>query len=135
MSIKVGGTGVDFPNVANEMIVNDYDWTPEQAEQSEGRLYRISSEQDVNVHYMISNDTIDQEIFDIVQQKRKIAELVQKWRGELGGERNDQARQEITKLNRENKSLDGAVERAAIEELKKAQQGKIGGTGNNWYGR
>lgn len=77
MSIKIGGTGVDFPNGVNHMIVNDFDWTPEQAEQSEGRIFRINSKDDKHVEYIIAGNTIDAEIFDIVSKKREISEILQ----------------------------------------------------------
>jgi SNF2 family DNA or RNA helicase len=77
MSIKIGGTGVDFPNGVNHMIVNDFDWTPEQAEQSEGRIFRINSMDNKVVEYIIVGNTIDAEIFDMVSKKREISEILQ----------------------------------------------------------
>lgn len=77
MSIKVGGTGVDFPNGVNHMLVNDFDWTPEQAEQSEGRIFRINSMDNKHVEYIIADNTIDSEVYQLVQDKREISEILQ----------------------------------------------------------
>jgi hypothetical protein len=81
MSMKMGGTGISFPNTFSNMIVNDYDWTPESAEQSEGRIYRINTTQDVNIQYVIANGS-DTQLFDRVKQKRQLAEIIQKYRAE-----------------------------------------------------
>ena len=77
MSIKVGGTGVDFPNGVNHMLINDFDWTPEQAEQSEGRIFRINSMDNKHVEYIIAANTIDTEVYDIVSKKREISDILQ----------------------------------------------------------
>ena len=82
MSMKMGGTGIDFPNAAQNMIVNDFDWTPESAEQSEGRIYRINTNHPVQIHYTLA-DGIDSDIYEIVKTKRKLAETIQKYRQEF----------------------------------------------------
>jgi superfamily II DNA or RNA helicase len=81
MSMKMGGTGIDFPNAAQHMVINDFDWTPESDEQSEGRIYRINTNHPVNIDYTIANG-IDESLFEKVQEKRKIAAIVQKYRKE-----------------------------------------------------
>ena len=75
--ITAGGTGLDFPNVTDTVRVNDFDWTPRSAEQSEGRFYRIISDFDVNTTYSIAHGTEDEEFYNRVQDKRKIAAIVQ----------------------------------------------------------
>lgn len=81
MSMKMGGTGISFPNASQNMIINDFDWTPESAEQSEGRIYRINTDHPVNITYTVA-EGLDKDLFIIVQRKRKIAELIQKYRKE-----------------------------------------------------
>lgn len=81
MSMKMGGTGISFPNASQNMIINDFDWTPESAEQSEGRIYRINTDHPVNITYTLT-DGLDTELFTIVQRKRKLAEMIQKYRKE-----------------------------------------------------
>jgi superfamily II DNA or RNA helicase len=133
MSIKVGGTGVDFPNVANEMVINDFDWTPEQATQSEGRAYRINTEQDVNVTYVISHDTLDQELFDIVQKKRQIAAIVEKYEAEHGKGSLDKDREieeKLKALKKKQRLLDEDALEAVNDEIDKIHAFKGRG---NWY--
>jgi hypothetical protein len=82
LSMKRGGTGLSFPNAAKTMIINDFDWTPESAEQSEGRIYRINTNQSVQILYTLV-DGLDTDLYEAVMRKRKIAEIVQKFRKEL----------------------------------------------------
>jgi len=79
MSMRMGGTGIDFPNAAQHMVINDFDWTPESAEQSEGRIYRINTNHPVNITYMVGSG-LDQSIFAKVKQKRELAAIIQKYR-------------------------------------------------------
>lgn len=113
MSIKMGGTGIDFPNAAQNMVINDYDWTPEQAEQSEGRIYRINTEKPVTIEYMIAPGTIDEALFTKVQQKRELASIIQKYRKEYQEDHEPEAalekiimyRKQLEELNEEIKRL------------------------------
>jgi len=82
LSMKKGSTGLSFPNAAKTMIINDFDWTPESAEQSEGRIYRINTNQSVQILYTLV-DGLDTDLYEAVMRKRKIAEIVQKFRKEL----------------------------------------------------
>jgi superfamily II DNA or RNA helicase len=79
MSMKMGGTGISFPNTFKTMIVNDYDWTPESVEQSEGRIYRINTNQNVRVIYNI-NPGGDERLYENVEKKKKLAEIIQTYR-------------------------------------------------------
>jgi SNF2 family DNA or RNA helicase len=135
MSIKVGGTGVDFPNVANDMIINDFDWTPEQATQSEGRAYRINTNQDVNVSYVISHNTLDQDLFNVVQKKRSIASIVEKYQAKHGlgsVEEDKEIEGKLKELSDDQKALD----RIALEAVR-GEMAKIKGIHQkaNWYGK
>lgn len=108
MSMKMGSTGIDFPNAAQNMIVTDFDWTPESAEQSEGRIYRINTEHDVIIRYILI-DYIDAEIFLEVQNKRSLAEIVQLHR-EIFQETNDQKElQKIVEIQDQIQDTDNRV--------------------------
>jgi SNF2 family DNA or RNA helicase len=106
MSMKMGGTGIDFPNAAQNMIINDFDWTPEAAEQSEGRIYRINTNHPVNIDYMVA-EGIDKKLFDKVKRKRELASIIQKWRKEFhGAEHNEEALRRIVDAQREMNHID-----------------------------
>lgn len=81
MSMRMGGTGIDFPNASQHMVINDFDWTPEAAEQSEGRIYRINTNHPVDIEYMVG-EGIDKKLFTLVQKKRKLAGIIQAYRKE-----------------------------------------------------
>lgn len=108
MSMKMGSTGIDFPNAAQNMIINDFDWTPESAEQSEGRIYRINTSHNVNIHYILI-DYIDAEIFNEVQNKRGLAKIVQLHR-EIFQETNDQSElQKIVEIQDQIQDTDNRI--------------------------
>jgi len=76
LSVLTGGTGLDVPNVVDDVIMNDYSWTPKDAEQAEGRAFRVSSENDVTTRYIVAANTVDEDFFDKVQEKRKLAAII-----------------------------------------------------------
>jgi len=77
ISIDAGGTGLDFPNILTDVIVNDFDWSPSDDEQTLGRFHRISSKNPVNVTYMVAENTLDKKYFNLLQEKKEIAERIQ----------------------------------------------------------
>lgn len=79
MSMKMGGTGISFPNTFKTMLVNDYDWTPESVEQSEGRIYRINTNQDVEIIYNIDSG-LDNSLYEKVEKKKELAKIIQTYR-------------------------------------------------------
>jgi len=78
INIVAGGTGLDFPNVTNDVVVNDFDWSVANDEQMLGRAYRINSETDVNVQYTIAAETPDHEYFDRLSAKKQVADIIHK---------------------------------------------------------
>ncbi len=152
IAITAGGTGLDFPNVTDRVFINDFDWTPKSAEQSEGRFHRIISEKDVNVEYAVASGTPDQDFYDRVMAKREVAkvaqELTQKQMDLImkGYRRTDKTRQEVeAKLEiviKEQARLEESEAQFVsrqVQRLKDNMQGKEneGGTTlaskRNWY--
>lgn len=123
MSMKMGGTGMSFPNAAQTMIVNDFDWTPESAEQSEGRIYRINTNHDVKVLYTLV-DGLDTDLYESVMRKRKIAEIIQRYRKEfLQSELDEETLKKIVsqqkraeQIDKEIKDMIAKVNIRALEE-------------------
>lgn len=76
INLQAGGTGVDFPNILTDVIINDFDWAPSTDTQSINRFFRISSKEDVNVTYMVANNTIDEAIYRRLQLKKQIADAI-----------------------------------------------------------
>jgi SNF2 family DNA or RNA helicase len=117
MSMKMGGTGIDFPNAAQNMVVNDFDWTPESAEQSEGRIYRINTNHPVNIDYTIAHG-IDAKLFEKVQQKRKLAAIVQQHRKEYHQKEHDpETLHKIIMAQKQINSIDNDIAGIIANEL------------------
>ena len=110
LSMKRGGTGLSFPNAAKTMIVNDFDWTPESAEQSEGRIYRINTNQSVQILYTLV-DGLDTDLYEAVMRKRKIAEIVQKFRKEFQkSEFDDEVLKQIVTYQKQAERIDKEIQ-------------------------
>jgi SNF2 family DNA or RNA helicase len=97
ISTSVGGTGVDFPNVSQVSIMNDFDWTPAKATQSEGRTHRITSEKEVHAYYMIAEGTMDRGLYEKVQMKREISAVIENLQSILKKSTDGNIKNKITK--------------------------------------
>lgn len=111
LSILKGGTGIDLPNVVEDVLINDFSWTPKDAEQSEGRAFRISSTADVTTTYVVAQNSPDIRMFDYVQQKKDIAAKIQNLEKKemeyvLKGMKTDDLQKERARLLDESKRLD-----------------------------
>lgn len=69
------GTGITLTR-ASYMIFIDIPWTFSQLEQAEDRIYRIGTKSPVFIYNLITNDTIDERVNDIVNDKGNIADYV-----------------------------------------------------------
>jgi hypothetical protein len=78
ISFKAGGTGLSMENTANYIIFNDLPQTPVLDTQAKGRFYRINSKEESNVFYMILNAEEDEELYDILLRKIRIANEIQR---------------------------------------------------------
>jgi hypothetical protein len=83
ISAKKGGTGLSLENTASYVIMNDFDWSPSTAKQTEGRAFRINNISGVNTFYMLIEGTpqqssLDQIFYDYVRNKIEIADQIQK---------------------------------------------------------
>jgi len=120
MSMKMGGTGISFPNASQNMIINDFDWTPESAEQSEGRIYRINTDHPVNITYTIAKG-LDTELFVNVQKKRKLAELIQRYRKEYQEKEVDEETiQKIIDAQKKMQEIDNEINKLIANAASKA---------------
>lgn len=70
-NIKAGGVGITL-TAATIVIFVDADWSPAVNEQAEDRAHRIGQEGTVNVYYYVTKDTIEEEIQQILREKKDI---------------------------------------------------------------
>lgn len=107
LGVMSSGTGLDLPNIVNNVIINDISWTPKDADQVEGRAFRVNSKSDVSTHYIVLDETPDKVIYNTVQKKRNIAQRIQDVDAEYAEKfRNgEDTRPELIKAQKEHWSL------------------------------
>ncbi|XP_018716324.2 SWI/SNF-related matrix-associated actin-dependent regulator of chromatin subfamily A-like protein 1 isoform X2 [Eucalyptus grandis] len=68
LSIRAGGVGLTL-TAASTVIFAELSWTPGDLIQAEDRAHRIGQVSSVNIYYLLANDTVDDIIWDVVQNK------------------------------------------------------------------
>ena len=69
-NIKAAGTGITL-TAAEAVIVNDLSFVPGDMSQAEDRAYRYGQKNNVLVYYPIFQNTIEDIIYDIINEKKK----------------------------------------------------------------
>ena len=69
--IKAAGVGLTLTK-AEVVIMNSLDWVPGNHEQAEDRAYRIGQTRMVNIYYMLMDNTIDNMVWKILNNKKKV---------------------------------------------------------------
>lgn len=86
LSLRAGGTGLTL-TAANHVIHYDRWWNPAVEDQATDRTYRIGQTDDVQVHKLICEGTVEEAIDRTIEQKRELADSVladgEKWLTEL----------------------------------------------------
>lgn len=75
ISLKAGGTGLNLTG-ADTVIHFDPWWNPAVEEQAEDRAYRIGQEKNVQVIRLITKGTIEEKIYEMQEQKRKLSDTI-----------------------------------------------------------
>ena len=72
-NIQSGGTGVDgFQKVCCNVAFAEFASTSTDMEQAEDRLHRGGQERPVSVYYLIAAGTIDEDIAEALDSKKKV---------------------------------------------------------------
>ncbi len=64
-------------NGANHVLILNLEWSPETTLQAEDRCHRPGQTREVHVHYLLSSDTVDEQMYDLVDQKWAAQRAVQ----------------------------------------------------------
>ena len=83
LSTRSGGFGINLTG-ADTVIFYDSDWNPAVDAQAQDRCHRIGQTREVNIYRLITEDTIEENIFKKALQKRELDDLaIQKGRFNL----------------------------------------------------
>ncbi|MBV1790243.1 DEAD/DEAH box helicase [Marinobacterium sp. D7] len=74
LSLKAGGTGLNL-TAASQVIHYDLWWNPAVEAQATDRAYRIGQQRSVLVHRLITENTFEEKIDAMIQDKKELAEL------------------------------------------------------------
>ena len=74
LSLKAGGTGLNLTS-ANQVIHYDLWWNPAVETQATDRAYRIGQTRNVIVHRLLTENTFEERINEMLQSKRDLAEI------------------------------------------------------------
>jgi SNF2 family DNA or RNA helicase len=75
LSLKAGGTGLNL-TAANHVVLYDRWWNPAVEDQARDRAWRIGQTHTVISHRLICPGTVDERVEEVVEGKRRIADLV-----------------------------------------------------------
>ncbi|PIA18257.1 hypothetical protein COEREDRAFT_39020 [Coemansia reversa NRRL 1564] len=75
ISKKAGAVGINL-TAANHIIIESLWWNPAIDSQAIDRVYRIGQTKEVHVHILIAKNTVDESLFDIQEQKRRMINAV-----------------------------------------------------------
>ncbi len=86
VSLRAGGTGLNLTR-ANHVFHYDRWWNPAVEDQATDRAFRIGQTRDVTVHRMVCQGTLEEQIHQMLEEKRSLAEQVieagERWLSEL----------------------------------------------------
>jgi SNF2 family DNA or RNA helicase len=89
LSLKAAGTGLNL-TAANQVIHFDLWWNPAVEAQATDRAYRIGQQRNVLVHRLLTQNTFEERINEMLQQKKQLAELTvgsgESWLGKMSDE-------------------------------------------------
>jgi SNF2 family DNA or RNA helicase len=71
LSIQAAKTGHTLTS-AQDILFVELPWTPSDLDQTFSRLHRIGQKGSVTATYMLTDNTIDQEIYALIEKKRKV---------------------------------------------------------------
>jgi hypothetical protein len=75
VSLRAGGTGLNL-TAASHVIHYDRWWNPAVEDQATDRAYRIGQDKNVQVHKLVVQDTLEERIDTLLEEKRALAESV-----------------------------------------------------------
>ncbi|MEZ5320864.1 MAG: DEAD/DEAH box helicase [Microthrixaceae bacterium] len=94
LSLKAGGTGLNL-TAASHVVLYDRWWNPAVEDQARDRAWRLGQTRTVICHRLVCPGTVDEKVEEVVQDKRRIADLVLPKSSSLADLDADQLRQAL----------------------------------------
>ena len=104
VSLKAGGTGLNL-TAASNVIHYDLWWNPAVENQASDRAYRIGQHKNVMVYRLLSENTLEERINDVIQNKKQLIDLsVESGESWITNLNNDQLKKLITLTRNESRN-------------------------------
>jgi SWI/SNF-related matrix-associated actin-dependent regulator 1 of chromatin subfamily A len=71
LNIIAGGEGITL-TASSDLLFIEYYWNPGKMDQASDRVHRIGQKDTVNIYNMYGSNTIDEDIVDLIERKRRI---------------------------------------------------------------
>jgi SWI/SNF-related matrix-associated actin-dependent regulator 1 of chromatin subfamily A len=84
ISVLAGGVGITLTR-ASDVVFVERSWTPAAEEQAEDRVHRIGQTDTVNVRYLMVPGTIDEDMDELLEDKRQVIASILDRGGSLEG--------------------------------------------------
>jgi SWI/SNF-related matrix-associated actin-dependent regulator 1 of chromatin subfamily A len=75
LNLKAGGVGITLTAASNVAFI-ELGWTPGDMDQAEDRIHRIGQRNAVTAWYLMGQNTIDNDIFELIEEKRVVTEAI-----------------------------------------------------------
>jgi SNF2 family DNA or RNA helicase len=76
-SLMAAGMGIDgLQHKIDTVVFLNMDFVPANHEQAEDRTHRIGQKSQVQVYYMVCDDTMDEYMRDILREKQEVADII-----------------------------------------------------------
>lgn len=74
-SIKAAGVGITL-TASSRLVFLELPWHPADTDQCEDRIHRIGQKNAAQISYFLGKDTIDEDIYKIIEKKRGISDAI-----------------------------------------------------------